>query len=410
MCDNPRPEGTITPATATRRYRIEGVVGKGAFGTVFRAKLQGAEGFSRTVALKVLHAEDGQGDIGARLRDEARMLGLIRHRSVVQVDSLVALDDRWTIVREYVDGCDLTRLPGGAMPPGPALELISEVASALHVAHTTEHDGRPLGLLHRDLKPSNILLTRHGEVKVVDFGGARADFAGRKARTALGTLGSPRYMSPERKLGQDGAAGDVYALGVILYEIVTGQPFGETSAKPSAHAERVEGALRDARLLPALDALIRALVAYDPAQRPTARELESRARDLRQEVGGPYLRDWAEDHVVAPPLLETGHDFSTTTLFERSSAGTASSTFNTNDEVFVNALDTYLPVDDAPPDAGAVAHTRLHKLPPRVPQAAASSGWGRAIAVFAVLFVLLPMAFGLGLTLVLVLWAVARAL
>lgn len=406
-------EPSIPPPTQGRRYRIQGVVGKGAFGTVFRAELQGAEGFSRPVALKVLHKEGGSThDMGARLRDEARMLGMIRHRAVVQVESLVALDDRWTIVMEYIEGADLGHLPKGLIPPGAALEILSEVASALHVAQTTEHGGRPLGLLHRDLKPTNILLTRNGEVKVVDFGGARADFEGRKAHTSNMTLGSPGYMAPERMVGEDSPAGDVYSLGVILYELVTGRSFGETKARPSAHRELVERAMAAARLRPELDALIRELVAFDPAARPSARELETRARDLRQVMGGPYLRDWAEEHVVVPPLLETGHDFSTTVLFERPSAsGDAAATFDVGDEVFVDVLDTFMPPedDDDVPRGRAAGPTQLNRLPPRVPRAGTSL-LGRSLMILVVLGVLVPAAFAAGLVLVLLGWGVAQVI
>src|SRR5688572_24162758 len=91
-----------------RRYRVMGVLGRGGFGTVFRADLLGEGSFVRPVALKVLNPEmEGVATVAARLRDEARLLGRVRHRSIVQVDGLVRLDDRWTVVMEYVDGVDL---------------------------------------------------------------------------------------------------------------------------------------------------------------------------------------------------------------------------------------------------------------------------------------------------------------
>jgi serine/threonine protein kinase len=354
------------------------------------------------VALKVLNRDGGDvGDMGARLRDEARMLGIIRHRAVVQVESLVTLDDRWTIVMERIDGCDLGRLTSGMVPPGPALEILAEVASALHVAHATEHNGRPLGLLHRDLKPSNILLTRNGEVKVVDFGGARADFEGRRAKTVNVTLGSPGYMAPERFGGHDGPAGDVYALGVVLLELVTGQRFGPTTGRASAHRDKVDAALRSAGLQPELDALVRSLLAFEADERPSARELEGRARDLRGVVGGPWLRDWAEEHVVPAPLQELGHDFSATMLFERlGPSADAGATFDGSDDVVVNVLDTFMPdeLDDAlPPDPSAMAATRLSRLPPRAPRPAMTSWLVRLIGVIVVAAVASILAVGVGL-------------
>ena len=100
---------------------------------MYRAQLLGAGGFEKIVALKVLNTEiDGAMDFAERLRDEARMLGLLQHRSIVRVDGLQQLNGRWTVVMEYVPGVDLKRLlTRGAMPVAPALELMEEVADAL---------------------------------------------------------------------------------------------------------------------------------------------------------------------------------------------------------------------------------------------------------------------------------------
>jgi serine/threonine protein kinase len=112
-----------------RRYQILGVLGRGGFGTVYRADLLGEGSFVRPVALKVLNADmEDVATVAERLRDEARLLGRIRHRAVVHVDGLVRLDDRWTIVMEYVDGADLGRVleQHGRFPPRPAFEIVGE--------------------------------------------------------------------------------------------------------------------------------------------------------------------------------------------------------------------------------------------------------------------------------------------
>ena len=101
-----------------RRYQILGVIGKGGFGTVYKAQLLGEGGFKRTVALKVLNADMREmEDVASRLRDEARLLGLLRHRAILGVDGLVRLNGRWTVVMEFIDGADLGRVTRTSLLP-----------------------------------------------------------------------------------------------------------------------------------------------------------------------------------------------------------------------------------------------------------------------------------------------------
>ncbi len=299
-----------------RRYEVTGTLGRGGFGTVYQAQLLGEEGFRKTVALKVLNRGLlDQPELAARLRDEARILGLIRHRAVVQVDDLVRLDGAWTIVMEYVGGADLgSVLKLAPVPPRPALEILQEAASALHVAWTAPGpDGRPLNLLHRDLKPGNLLVTPAGEVKVLDFGIARAEFGEREGVTRSVGFGSPEYMSPERLEWQNGPESDIYALGCVLYELLTGTRFGISSGHPDRHQARVEEAAQNlGRLLgpsgEPVALLLRQLLAYEPAERPSARALERQCEGLVAAISGERLRDWAEREIptviAARPLLE----------------------------------------------------------------------------------------------------------
>ncbi|MEQ1506062.1 MAG: serine/threonine-protein kinase [Myxococcota bacterium] len=282
-----------------------GVLGRGGFGTVYRADLLGDGAFVRPVALKVLNPVMATvATVAERLRDEARILGRIRHRSIVQVDGLIRLEDRWTIVMEYVDGVDLGRVvDAGPMPARAALELIGEVAGALHVAYTWPGDDGPLGLLHRDLKPQNLLLTAAGEAKIVDFGVARVDLPTREAVTRGMRFGSPGYSAPERADGEERPEGDVYSLGVVAYELLAGDRLG----RPSVRRDRAEPFVADAlarlsdRVEPGVTTFLAELLAYEPGRRPSAREVERRCRALVASLDGPFLRDWAE-HAV-PPLL-----------------------------------------------------------------------------------------------------------
>ena len=270
-----------------REYRVLEAVGRGGFGTVYKAEVLGAGGFRKRVALKVLNSEVAElPDFARRLRDEARMLGMVEHPAVVRVDGLTRLQGRWTLVMEFVDGVDLKQLVrGGPVPMGPALEVAEQVAAALHAVYDAPGpDGRPLYLLHRDIKPSNVQLTATGAVKVLDFGVARADFDSRESVTRSRFFGSEAYMAPERLDGIDSHAGDVYGLGAVIIELLTGGPVGRTSASRERHEACIGAAL--ARLQEATDdaavvALTGACLAYDPALRPPARSLARQLRLLR---------------------------------------------------------------------------------------------------------------------------------
>lgn len=289
-----------------RRYEVIEALGTGGFGTVYRARYLGEGGFSQMVALKVLNADmAGVDEIASRLRDEARVLGLVRHRAIVQVHRLVQLDESWTVVMEYVDGADLSHVlkAGMQVPVGPGLEIISEVAAALSVAWSAPGpDGRPLRLLHRDIKPSNIQVTPVGEVKVLDFGIARADFDEREAMTKKLAFGSTEYMAPERLDMLDGPAADVYSLGAVFFEILTGKAFGRTSAVRERHVPRVDQAMAVlsetlGHKYAAITELIGDMLTWDPVHRPTARVVERRALTLRGHIAGEPLRFWAEDNI-----------------------------------------------------------------------------------------------------------------
>ena len=289
-------------SSPSRRYRIVAPVGKGAFGTVYHAQMVGEGGFTKDVAIKLMNdAPDEDLDaMAGRHRDEARLLGLIRHRAILQVDGLVRLNGTWAVVMEYIDGANVHEvLKAGPVPLSCALEMATEVASALHVAHTAKRpNGEPLGLVHRDIKPSNIQLTTAGEVKVLDFGIARANFDTRESETVGMILGTLTYMSPERLDGIDGPEGDIYALGVVLVETATRRRMKKTSSSRDRHAETVrlaEGYIDEVlgETGQELRGLVRRLLAYDQEDRPSASETERLLWRLRDETGPPRLSEWA---------------------------------------------------------------------------------------------------------------------
>lgn len=285
-----------------RRYHVLAPLGRGGFATVYRAEMLGSDGFRKLVALKVLHPEVmADAEAAARFRDEARLLGLLRHTGIVRVDGLLRLGGRQVLVEEYVDGVDLSALlTTGPLPVRPALEIAAAAARALDYAHSRcDADGRPLGVLHRDLKPSNLRLSAAGELKILDFGVAHAEFPGREAETRLRRYGTRAYLAPERLEGKDTAAGDVYALGAVLFELITGDPPCGRAPRLGAPARVVPAELwarLQAHARAALP-LVEAMLDESPDQRPSAREVWLQMDALVPAIPGPTLYAWAETAV-----------------------------------------------------------------------------------------------------------------
>jgi serine/threonine-protein kinase len=202
------------------RYELEELVGTGGMSSVYRARDRLLD---RNVAIKVLHPHFGQdGEYVERFRREARAVARLSHPNVVTVIDRGEDAARQYIVFEYVDGENLKELiqRSGALPTRRALELTLEIADALAFAHAQ-------GLVHRDVKPQNVLLTADGNAKVTDFGIARS-LDMEHGVTQTGTvLGTSNYLSPEQANGQPTTpSSDVYSLGVVLYELLTGEvPF-----------------------------------------------------------------------------------------------------------------------------------------------------------------------------------------
>jgi serine/threonine protein kinase len=216
----PAPARNVTGEVIADRYELEKLVGTGGMSNVYCAHDRLLE---RKVALKVLHPHyTDDEEYVARFRHEARAVAQLSHPHIVTVIDRGEDDGQQFIVFEYVDGENLKQLVErtGPLPARRAVELALEIADALAFAH--EH-----GLVHRDVKPQNVLLTPDGAAKVTDFGIARS-LDVEQGVTQTGTvLGTSNYLSPEQASGKPTTtSSDVYSLGVVLYELLTGEvPF-----------------------------------------------------------------------------------------------------------------------------------------------------------------------------------------
>jgi tetratricopeptide (TPR) repeat protein len=201
-------------------YEILGVLGRGGMGVVYRAW---QDRLNRSVAVKMVHA-GAQADpkVLSRFRVEAEAVARLQHPSIVQIHEVGQHAGSPYLVLELVDGRSLAEwLAGTPRPVRQAAELLETLARAVHYAHCQ-------GVVHRDLTPANVLLTADGRPKISDFGLAKLIIGGGNLRTQTGELlGTPSYMAPEQADSRHqaiGAATDVYALGAILYELLTGRP------------------------------------------------------------------------------------------------------------------------------------------------------------------------------------------
>lgn len=213
------------------RYQLLRKIASGGMGQVFLARAEGAQGFEKLLVIKRVlpHLVEDE-DFLDMFLDEARIAASLNHPNLVQIFELGEANDATYLAMEYVPGEDLRRVErrarteGKGLPVGIALRIVSDAAAGLHYAHQArDGKGQPLQLVHRDVSPQNILVGYSGAVKLIDFGVAKA--AGRSQQTASGVLkGKFPYLSPEQAAGKViDHRSDQFALGIVLWEILTGQ-------------------------------------------------------------------------------------------------------------------------------------------------------------------------------------------
>ena len=296
-------------------YTILGRIAKGGMASVYLGRMTASAGFTRIVAIKRLHPElASDNEFVAMLVDEARLAGRIRHPNVIDTLDLFADDGAFSLVLEYIEGDALSALTKRArmageplVPQGVALSIVVGALRGLHAAHEARgEDGTPLGIVHRDVSPQNILVGVDGVPRVIDFGIAKA--SGRMMTTRPGEVrGKFSYMAPEQLQGRPVTRqADVYAAGVVLWELLTGARLftGDDARAVCAAVLRGEIAMPSTvmpSVSPELDAIVARATARDVADRyltasDMLADLEKLERASDDEVGA-WARPWAAERL-----------------------------------------------------------------------------------------------------------------
>ncbi|MFI9752954.1 serine/threonine-protein kinase [Streptomyces collinus] len=254
------------------RYRLEVEIGRGGMGEVWRAY---DETLARAVALKLLLPQDTDATATSRFRLEAQTAGRLNHPNVVGVLDFGEYDNRLYLVMELVEGDSLAGVLSGSgpLPVEQVAALAAQASAGLAAAHGQ-------GIVHRDVKPANLLLDTHGTLKIGDFGIARFLDDPGAALTATGQIvGTGLYLAPERALGKPaGPASDMYSLGCVLYQLLSGRPPFEADTAVALLHQHLDSApvppreLGVAALPPAFENYLLGLLAKQPEDRPTAEQ------------------------------------------------------------------------------------------------------------------------------------------
>ena len=263
------------------RYELIRRIAAGGMGEIYLARLRGAAGFEKRVVIKtILPALAAEPEFVERFLDEGRLVVQLTHGNIVPVFDLGDAQGRYFLAMEYIPGRDLRAVARAAIATGAspipwaiAAHICAEIAKGLGYAHRKiGADGRPLGLVHRDVSPSNVLVSTEGEVKLIDFGIARAQ--SKFVETATGRIqGKFCYMSPEQACGLPvDARSDIFSTGTLLYELLTGRrPFEGANDLETLEIVRLAACAPPSDLIaslpPELDAVCARALARDPDDR-----------------------------------------------------------------------------------------------------------------------------------------------
>lgn len=223
---------TISEFKDTYQFRFTRKIAEGGMGAIYEAALYGSEGFEKTVTIKTIREKfTGDRDFVDMFIGEAKLVADLVHQNIVQIYKLGKINNTYYIAMEYVNGINLQEFMNrhGEIAQKMPIELcafiISRVCRGLEYAHTKrDKHGAPLGVVHRDISPKNLMISAEGEVKITDFGIAKAHNL-MKDQEGQVLMGKAQYMSPEQaQYMPTDARSDVFSLGVVMYELLTGEP------------------------------------------------------------------------------------------------------------------------------------------------------------------------------------------
>jgi serine/threonine protein kinase len=271
---------------AEQRYRVVDRLEAGGMAEVFRGEALSVQGFKKQVAIKRVLPHLAQNkNFMAMFLDEARLGARLNHANIVTVFDIGAADNTYFLVMEFVDGCNLKaiiehyRQMGRRLPTKESVYICMETCRGLGYAHDiTDDDGNLLHIVHRDVSPPNVLISKRGEIKVTDFGLAKATTQLEKTDPGV-VKGKFSYLSPEAALGEPvDARADIFALGIVLWEMLAGRRLflGETDYQTVKLVQQANVPSLQ-RLNPEVDAELEGIV-----QRSLARDQEQRYQNARE--------------------------------------------------------------------------------------------------------------------------------
>lgn len=286
------------------RYDLLSVLGEGGMARVYLATKSGPGGFKTESALKVVKRRAGRrSEFVLLLTREAIIGGQLRHPNIVATQDFDQVDGHYYIDMEYVEGRtleDLLRVawkgkngrPARGFPPLLAMDIARQLCRGLGYAHAMEdRSGKPLDIIHRDIKPGNIMVSTHGIAKITDFGIAKAAVETGVVTATNVVRGTPLYMSPEQATGQPlDHRSDLFSLGLILYEMLTGKRLFEMKDIVSTMESIARAEIGDApqtldAIVPGLGPVFRRLMSLHPASRhPDGDTLESELAELTNRL------------------------------------------------------------------------------------------------------------------------------